>query len=234
MLAEVLPARGGDGRCASVLQHRPATRARRDGLHRTERADQRGKHRRRRHGGRRHRHRQPPGREHRRPLRRRRRTGRRQFQCVPQSTEVQGLPQDARRRARSDRRGYRRHARPCPRRGVDGGDPGGKARLLPEAVDSHAVRMPRADEGRSPGRRRHPDGQPGTRHRGRPVDQRVDSGRGHRRGPRGPRLVGPGGPPLEAGHRPAEARRRRFPRPWIGTSGWGRSPRDPITRRMPR
>ena len=32
---------------------------------------------------------------------------------------------------------------------VDGGDPGGQARLLPEAAHPHAARMPRADEGRA-------------------------------------------------------------------------------------
>ena len=42
------------------------------------------------------------------------------------------------------------------------------------------------------GRRRDADGQPGPRHRRRPAHERVDPGRGHRRGARGPRLVGSG------------------------------------------
>ena len=50
--------------------------------------------------------------------------------------------------------------------------------------------LTKAAQGR---RRDDPDGQPGARHRGRPPDQRVDPGRGDRRGPRGPRLVRPRG-----------------------------------------
>ena len=55
----------------------------------------------------------------------------------------------------------------------------------------------------APGRRRHPDGKSGARHRGRPAHQRVDPGRASS-GPvqRGSRLVGPGRPAVETGHRP--------------------------------
>ena len=66
-----------------------------------------------------------------------------------QGTAVQRLPRDARQGREADRRGHRRHARPHSRRRVDGGDPRGQARLLSEAADSHAARMPRADQGRS-------------------------------------------------------------------------------------
>ena len=137
------------------------------------------------------------------------------------------------RKRRPDRRRHGGDARPYPRRRGHGGHPRGQACVLPEAADAHALRVPRADQGRTPGRRRHPDGQPGPCHRGCAADQRVDPGRGHRTGPRGARLVRSGRPPVEAGDRPAQGDAADPERRSTGTSGLGRSRHGLITRPMP-
>ena len=49
---------------------------------------------------------------------------------------------------------------------------------------------------------------------------------------RSARLVRPGGPALEAGHRPAHGNACRSHRPWTGTSGWARSASGPTAQRM--
>ncbi len=74
------------------------------------------------------------------------------------------------------------------------------------------------------------DGQPGARQRRRAAHQRVDSGRRHRRGARGPRLVRPRRPAVEARHRPADRHAAGARRRSTGTCGSARSASGPTTR----
>ena len=87
---------------------------------------------------------------------------RRLVQRLSQGAPLQRLSRDDRQGGQKHRRRHGRHARPYPRRGLDGRDPRRQARLLPEAAHPHAARMPRTDQGRARRRRRHADGQPGA------------------------------------------------------------------------
>ena len=104
-----------------------------------------------------------------------------------------------------DRRRDRRHARPHPRRRVDGGHPGrastsiARSRLTHTLYECRALTKAAREAGVATQM-----GNQGHATEGRPAHQRVDPGRRHRRGPRGPRLVRPGRPALEAGHRPSQ------------------------------
>ena len=82
-------------------------------------------------------------------------------------------------------------------------------------------------EGGQGGRRDDLDGQPGARQRRLAADERVDSGRRHRRGPRGPRLVRPRRASCGSKASAARPTRRRCPRRSTGTCGSARSQERP-------
>ena len=71
------------------------------------------------------------------------------FHAFPKARRYKDFREMIDKEHKHHRRCHGRHARPYSRRRVDGGHPGRQACLLPEAPDSHALRMPRADQGRA-------------------------------------------------------------------------------------
>ena len=124
-------------RGSSHADHRAAACAGWSGAHAAQRQAEHRRHRRGRPG------RLGSGagqqRKHRGPLRRRLGLRRPHVRQVPAGEEVQGLPRDA-RQGEEHRRRRRRHARPRPRRGLDGGHQAGQARLLRKAADADGPR----------------------------------------------------------------------------------------------